>query len=203
MINRRKAVIGYMVWVVGTRLARRAVRKKAAGLGFGSHGNGRRTQMLNRTKSAPQAVALRTAAVAAAVRPIVQRAMNDPELHTALRQAFDTGREVTEKVKGTPPKKAAERLAKDRKLQRRVETSANELKTAVTAVVKESQEEEKKGKAKRVVGSIAVVGGVGAGVYAFMRKRGASQQTPQEALQQQAPPQPAPTQETPPQETPQ
>ena len=52
-------------------------------------------------------VAERATTIVEAVRPIVQRAMNDPELHAAMRQAFDTGREVTTEVRSKPPKKAA------------------------------------------------------------------------------------------------
>jgi hypothetical protein len=170
--RRRDAVVGRVTVLIATRLARRAAKKK---LGVNANGG---MPMSDKAKSAPQAVAARTAAVVVAVRPIVQRAMNDPELHAALRQAFDTGREVSGKVKGAPPKKAAKRLAKDRKLQHKVETSANDLKAAVTAVVKEP-EEEKKGFFRRVIAPLAVIGGVAAGIFVLLRKRGGgSQETP-------------------------
>jgi hypothetical protein len=134
--------------------------------------------MLNRTKSAPMAVAERATTLVEAVRPVVQRAINDPEFHAAVRQAFETGREVTVQVKGKPPKKAAEKLAHDRKLQRRVERSAEDLKAAVTAVLEEPKKQ--KGFFRRVIAPVAVVGGVAAGVFVLLRKRsgGNDQETP-------------------------
>lgn len=174
MSKRRRAIVGYVTWFVATRLARRAVSRTLSGPG---KDNGGKRSMMNRTKGAPGAVIDRAGAVVEAVRPIVQRAMNDPELHAALRQAFDTGREVTVKVKGTPPKKAAERLARDRKLQAKVESSANDLRSAVTNVVKEP--EKKKGAVRRILTPLAVIGGTAAAVYVFLRKRGGgSQETP-------------------------
>ena len=73
MINRRRALIGYLTYFFTTRIAGRIVRKKAGDLGPGSSDNGG-TGMLNRTKSAPQAMAARTAMLVAAARPIVERA---------------------------------------------------------------------------------------------------------------------------------
>jgi len=130
--------------------------------------------MMNRTKGAPQAVADRATALVETVRPIVNRALNDPEFHAALRQAFDTGREVTGQVKGKPPKKAAQKLAHDRKLQRKVETSAADLQKAVAAVVSEPK---KTSRFKRVIGPILLVGGAAAAVVVTLRKlRGGKQE---------------------------
>ena len=132
--------------------------------------------MLNRTKSAPQAVADRATALVETVRPIVTRALNDPEFHAALRQAFDTGREVTGQVKGKPPKTAAKKLAHDRKLQRKVESSAADLQKAVVAVVTEPK---KPSFFKRVIGPILLVGGAAAAVVVMLRKlRGGKQENP-------------------------
>jgi hypothetical protein len=122
-----------------------------------------------KTTSAPLAAVDRATTIVEAVRPVVQRAMNDPELHAALRQAFDTGREVTVKVKGTPPKKAAKRIARDRRLQRRVESSATDLRDALAAVMAEP--EKKKGKFRRVMGPVLVIGGAATAVFVFLRKR--------------------------------
>ncbi|CAN0505498.1 unnamed protein product, partial [Phaeothamnion confervicola] len=72
----------------------------------------------------------RASALAETVRPIVAKAMNDPELHSALRQAFATGREVTDQLSGKPAAKAAQSIARDKKLQRRVESSAHDLQKA-------------------------------------------------------------------------
>jgi hypothetical protein len=168
--RRRDALVGRVTVIIATRLARRAAKKK---LGVNANGG---MPMSDKVKGGPQAVVTRTATLVEAVRPIVQRAMNDPELHAAIRQAFDTGREVTVKVKGAPPKKAAKRLAHDRKLQAKVETSAYDLKSAVSAVVKEP--EKKKGFFRRVVAPLAVIGGVAAAVFVLLRKRGGSTETP-------------------------
>ena len=65
MINRRRALIGYLTYFFTTRIVGRIVRKKAGDLGPGSSDNGG-TGMLNRTKSAPQAMAARTAMLVAA-----------------------------------------------------------------------------------------------------------------------------------------
>ena len=127
--------------------------------------------MLNRTKSAPQAVAERTTPRRGGPRPIVQRAMNDPELHAALRQAFDTGREVRGEVKGKPPEE-------DRQAHRpRPQAAAagrdlgDRSQDAVAAVLQEP--ERKKGKLfRRVVTPVLVVGGVATAVFTFMKKRG-------------------------------
>jgi hypothetical protein len=176
MINRRKAVIGYVTWFIATRVVRRVARKKVEGLRPAALRNGGRGQMLNRTKSAPQAVADRATTIVEAVRPIVQRAINDPELHAALRQAFDTGREVTTEVRSKPPKKAAKRIARDQKLLKRVETSAADLQSAVKAVIKEPK---KKGFMRKVATPVLVVGGAAAAVWYGLKKfRGGDGQEP-------------------------
>lgn len=113
------------------------------------------------------AAADRAAALVETVRPIVTKAMNDPELHEALRQAFATGREVTGEISGNPPTKAAKKLAKDRKLQRRVESSAHDLQKAVSGLVEPPK---KKGRIRRVIGRIAVVGAAAGAVIVVLRK---------------------------------
>jgi hypothetical protein len=172
MINRRKAIIGYVTYFFTTRIVGRIVRKKAGDVVPGSSENGG-TGMLNRTKAAPKAVAAKTAALAAVATPIVQRAISDPELHAAIRQAFDTGREVTTEVRGSSPKTTQKRVARDQKLLAKVETSAAELQKAVTAVVKEP---EKKGFFRRVVTPLLVIGGVATAAWYAFKKFGESNQ---------------------------
>lgn len=109
----------------------------------------------------------RAAALVETVRPIVTKAMNDPELHEALRQAFATGREVTGEIHGRPPAKAARKLAKDRKLQRKVETSAHDLQKAVSGLVETPR---KKGRIRRFVGRLALVGAAAGAVVVVLRK---------------------------------
>jgi len=114
-----------------------------------------------------RAAADRAAALVETIRPIVSRAMSDPELHDAVRQAFATGKDVKDEYAGTPPKKAARKLARDRKLQKRVEASAQDLQKAVAAVVEPPK---KKGRIRRTLGRVAVVGAVAGGIVVVLRK---------------------------------
>ena len=120
---------------------------------------------MKQTKKAAAAAASAVALVET-VRPFVQRAMNDPELHDAIRQAFTTGMDVRDELSGKPPKKAAQKIARDKKLQRKVETSAQDLQKAVTNLV----EKPKKGRLRRAIGRLAVVGAVAGGVVVVLRK---------------------------------
>ena len=115
-----------------------------------------------------RAAADRAAALIETLKPIVTRAMSDPELHGAVRQAFATGRDVKDEYAGTPPKKAARKLARDRKLHKRVEVSAQDLQKAVAAVVE--PERKKKGRIRRTLGRIAVIGAIAGGVVVVLRK---------------------------------
>ena len=117
--------------------------------------------------SGGRAAADRAAALVEVVRPIVTKAMNDPELHQALRQAFATGRVVTGEISGKPPSKAARKLAQDRKLQRRVEVSASDLQKAVSGLVEAPK---KKGRVRRFIGRLALLGAV-AGTVAFALRK--------------------------------
>jgi hypothetical protein len=109
----------------------------------------------------------RAVALVETVRPIVTRAMNDPELHDALRKAFATGMHVREEISGQKPSKAARKIAKDRKLQKRVESSAQDLQKAVTNLVEQPK---KKGRVKRLIGRVAVIGAVAGGVVVVLKK---------------------------------
>jgi hypothetical protein len=114
-----------------------------------------------------RAAADRAASLVETIKPIVTRAMNDPELHGALRQAFATGRDVKDEYAGTAPKKAAKRIARDRKLHKRVEASAQDLQKAVAAVV---EPKKKKGRIRATLGRLAVIGAVAGGIVIVLRK---------------------------------
>lgn len=114
-----------------------------------------------------RAAADRAAALVETVRPIVTKAMSDPELHDALRQAFATGREVTGEIQGNPTGKAAKKLAHDRKLHKRVESSAVDLQKAVSGLVEAPK---KKGRIRRFIGRVALLGAVAAAVTVVLRK---------------------------------
>ena len=118
-----------------------------------------------KTKKAAAAAGSAVALVEA-VRPIVTRAMNDPELHDALRKAFATGMDVRDELAGKPAKKAARKIATDTKLQRKVEHSAQDLQKAVTNVV----DPPRKGRVRRLVGRVALVGAVAGGTVVALRK---------------------------------
>lgn len=170
--NRRKAAAVSATWWVASRLARREAQRRLDGLRPGAPKKGREGQMPNRNL----AVAERATALVETVRPIVNRALNDPEFHAALRQAFDTGREVSGQVKGKPPTAIAKKLAHDRKLQKKVESSATDLQKAVVAVVAEPK---KPSRVKRVVGRVLLVCGAAAAAAVALRKlRGAKKENP-------------------------
>jgi hypothetical protein len=167
VLNRRQAVIGYLTYRLARRLARDEVRLRTAARRRGIRHDAEGGHMLKRSATADRAAAL-----VETVRPIVTKAMNDPELHEALRQAFATGREVTGEIHGRPPAKAARKLARDRKLQRRVESSALDLQKAVSGLVEPPK---KKGRVRRCVGRVAVVGAAAGAVVLVLRKvRGGS-----------------------------
>ncbi|WP_217915361.1 hypothetical protein [Miltoncostaea marina] len=167
MIKRRQAVVGYVVYRVARRIARREVARRLEGLRPGGRREAEGVLMFRNTKGTASAAADRATALIEAARPIVTRAMNDPELHDALRQAFQTGRQVQGEISGKPPSKAAKKLARDKKLQKRVEASATDLQRAVSKVVEQPT---KKGRLGRFVGRIAVLGAVAGGVYMLVKK---------------------------------
>ena len=121
---------------------------------------------MKQTRNA-RAAADRAALLVEQVRPIVTRAMSDPALHQALRQAFSTGVDVKDEISGKKPSKAARKLARDRKLQKRVEHSAQDLQKAVSNLVEQPK---KKGRVKRLIGRVAVIGAVAGGVVVVLKK---------------------------------
>ncbi|MGD9573296.1 MAG: hypothetical protein AB7V62_15540 [Thermoleophilia bacterium] len=161
MMNRRQAVIGYVTYRVARRLARREAHKRVSGVGRADQGG----SMFRNGKTS--AAADRAGALYETVRPIVTKAMQDPELHEAIRQAFATGKQVQGEIAGKPPSKAARKIANDRKLQKKVETSATDLQKAVSGLVEKPK---KKGRIKSAVGKIAVIGAVGGTVFVVVRK---------------------------------
>jgi len=122
-----------------------------------------------RTRSAGAVATDRAAALVETVRPIVQKAINDPQLHDAIRQAFATGREVTGEIQKNKPSKAARRIAENRKLHKRVESSVQDLQKAVSSLVAEAKPKKKSG-AKRAFGVIAILGAIAGSVFVVMRK---------------------------------
>jgi hypothetical protein len=170
-MNRRQAAIGYVTY----RLARREVRRRLGGLQQGSRAD-EGGQMFRNSKGTASGAADRASALVETVRPIVTKAMNDPELHEALRQAFATGKQVQGEISGKPPSKAARKLARDRRLQKRVETSATDLQKAVSGLVEPPK---KKGRVRRTIGRIAVIGAAAGAVVVVLRKvRGGGDDTP-------------------------
>ena len=184
MLNRRQAVVGYATYVLARRIARRAVRRKLEDLRpgglhrAGANGTevvrergGRMLKRSNgakaarRTKEATSAGVGRAGALLEAVRPLVERAASDHQLHAAIRNALATGREVSSQVSGKKPSKAARKLADDRKLQKRALASVTELREAVTGVVKEP-----KRKKRKLFGLIAGIAAVAAAVP-FLKNR--------------------------------
>lgn len=162
MLNRRQAVIGYVMYRVVRGMARQDLGGRAGRRRQSTRHEAEGGHMLKKTATADRAAAL-----VETVRPIITKAMNDPEFHQALRQAFNTGREVTGEIHGKPPAKVARKLASDRKLQRRVESSALDLQKAVSGLVEQPK---KKGRVRRCVGRVAIVGAAAGAVVIVMRK---------------------------------
>jgi hypothetical protein len=182
VLNRRKALVGYLTYRFVRLVLRREAHKRLDALREnGSNGsNGQQDRqgglmIKQRTKSAGAVATDRATALVETVRPIVQKAINDPQLHDALRQAFATGREVQGEIQKNKPSKAARKIAENRKLHKRVESSVQDLQKAVTSLVEESKEKKKSGK-KKILGAIAVIGAIGGGVFVALRKLRGGQQ---------------------------
>ena len=120
-----------------------------------------------KTGKSAGAVADRATVIVDTVRPIVVKAMNDPELHEALRKAFSTGKDVKSEISGKSAGKAAQKIAANRKLQKKVEESAQDLQKAVSGLVEPPK---KKGRIKRTIGRIAIIGAVAGGVVVVLKK---------------------------------
>lgn len=173
-MKRTQAAIGYAVYLVGRRVVRRKARGAVEGLRPHRRRGGRGgavdvekgTEMLKKTTTATRAGADRASSLADALRPVVTRALSDPELHSALRQAFETGRQVTDELGGKKPSKAARKLAKDRKLRQRVQESALDLRDAWEHVA----EPPGKRRGRRLLTLLALAAAA-AGAFVFARKR--------------------------------
>lgn len=109
----------------------------------------------------------RVAALLEVARPVVQKAVSDPEFHGALKQAFAVGKEVNDQVSGKPPSAIARKLAYDRRLQRKVESSALDLQKAVVALIEPPR---KKRRIRGVVTKIVVIGAAAAAVIVVLRR---------------------------------
>jgi hypothetical protein len=175
VFNRRKAAVGYATFVIARLLARREVRRRVGALrsngpdrSNGQHERQGGLMIKQRTRSAGAVATDRAAALVETVRPIVQKAINDPQLHEALRQAFVTGREVTGEIQKNKPTKAARKIAENRKLHKRVESSVQDLQKAVSNLV--DAKPKKRSGAKRAFGVIAIIGAIAGSVFVVMRK---------------------------------
>jgi hypothetical protein len=175
VFNRRKAAVGYATFVIARLLARREVRRRVGALrsngrdrSNGQHERQGGLMIKQRTRSAGAVATDRATALVETVRPIVQKAINDPQLHDAIRQAFATGREVTGEIQKNKPTKAARKIAENRKLHKRVESSVQDLQKAVSNLV--DAKPKKRGGAKRAFGVIAIIGAIAGSVFVVMRK---------------------------------
>jgi hypothetical protein len=182
VLNRRKALVGYLTYRFFSFVLRREAHKRVDALkqsgpsgSNGQHDRQGGLMIKQRTRSAGAAAAGSASALVETVRPIVQKAMNDPELHDAIRKAFATGREVTGEIQKNKPSKAARDIAENRKLHRRVESSVQDLQKAVSSLVEESKAKKKSGK-KKALGVIALLGAIAGGVFVALRKLRGGQQ---------------------------
>jgi hypothetical protein len=161
-MDRRRVILGFVTYRLARRIARRKLRRTVGAIRPDDADGGQRMKQAKNALNTARAVAL-----VEAVRPVVTRAMSDPELHDALRKAFATGMDVKDEISGKKPSKAARKLANDKKLQKRVETSAQDLQKAVSGLVEQPK---KKGGFKKFVGRVAVVGAVAGGVVVVLKK---------------------------------
>ena len=160
-------LVGAVTMLVATRLARRAAQEED-----GRPDSRNIPEQGKRDRAQDQDRAGRAATLlVAAARPIVQRAMSDPELRSALQQAFDTGREVTTEVRGKPAKKSA-RAHRARQEAPREGRDVGGRAAEGREGRRCKEPEPKKGFFRRVVTPLLVVGGVAAAVFTFMKKRG-------------------------------
>jgi hypothetical protein len=166
MIDRRKAIVGYATYLLARRVARRQIRRRISALRPPRLRDGEDGHMLKKPSKGARAAADRATSLVETVRPIVTRAMHDPQLHDALRQAFATGQEVRGELGGKPPRKAAKKLARDRKLQRKVEASAQNLQKALSNLT----ERPAKRKGKKALKIVAILGAVGGAAVLVMRR---------------------------------
>lgn len=170
--------MGYVVYLLARRVARRKARGALRGLDPRRAIPGRRSRalpihpdqgalMLKKSKSAGRVTTDRASTLAEALRPVVTRALSDPELHTALRHAFDTGRVLSDEVLGQNPRTAARKLAEDKKLRRRLQASALELRDAFEHVSEPPAKRRGRGLLK-----LLLAAGAAAGAFYIAKKRG-------------------------------
>lgn len=190
MLNRRQTVIGYLTFLLARRVARRQLRRRVAAMRPAGGGalnllsdrrtdaTRERTMMLKKTKAAGKAGLGGTrsagragleqgSAVVEAIRPMVTKALSDPKLHQALRQAFDTGKDINSQLSGKKPSKAARRIADDRKLQKRAVASATELRDALGDVFSQPKKERTRRRGLVLIGVVAAV----AAAVPFLKKK--------------------------------
>jgi hypothetical protein len=173
----RRAALGYVIYLVARRVVRRKARAAAKGLDPRRAIGGRRSRALPihpdmgalmlKNRSSSRATADRAGSVIESLRPVVTRALSDPELHLALRNALNTGRMLTDELGGTKPKKAAKKIADDKKLRRRVQSSALELRDAFGHVAEPPAKRRGRGLLKLILAA-----GAAAGAYYLAKKRG-------------------------------
>lgn len=86
-------------------------------------------------------------AIYGAARPRVERVINDPEVQDAVRRAMATGRHAYgELSKQKDVRKAAQKLAKDKKVQRDLSEVFHSLQFAIGEVAKPPAKKRGKGK---------------------------------------------------------
>ena len=114
--------------------------------------------MFKNGKLPGRAGADRAAEMVGAARPLVKRAVTDKELQQTARRAYDAGRRIYEELWGQSPQKAADKIARDKDLQRQVGEAVRSMREVVGQLA--SQPQRRGG--RKIVGLIVAGGGAAA-----------------------------------------
>lgn len=131
--------------------------------------------MALRNRTPAETGADRLAAAAAAVRPYVDLARDDPELQAALREAVAAGSDVSRELSGVKPEKAARRLARDRDLQARIGAGARALGESALIVRDERRKARRHARAQALLAAMGALSLAGLGAVAYLRRRRAGE----------------------------
>jgi hypothetical protein len=113
--------------------------------------------MFKNGKLPGRAGADRAAEMVGAARPYVQRAVSDKELQQTARRAYEAGRRIYQELWGQSPQKAADKIARDKDLQRNLGEAVRSMREVAGQLGRPPQ---KGGGGKRIMGMLLVGGGI-------------------------------------------
>jgi hypothetical protein len=119
---------------------------------------------MRRTKTLVKAPADRAAEAIESLRPLVQRAMADPEVQEALKKSLGLGKRVYDDVRGKDAADAARKIAKDKTVKREARDAATSLRSAIEKLSREK----KRGRRRKGMMTVLSIGGAIAAVVALL-----------------------------------